>query len=75
MMIRPENIALVQDHQSLPNKIAGRIKALAFKGAITEYVVEAGSAEIKLQVQGRTQLSRGDPVLIGWRAEDCYLIP
>jgi len=75
MMIRPENITIVEDHHSFPNKIGGRIKTLAFKGSITEYVVETSWTEIKLQVQGRSQLNQGDPVLIGWKAEDCYLIP
>lgn len=75
MMVRPENIVLLQNDRDLPNRIGGRIKTLAFKGSITEYVVEAGSIEIKLQVQGRSQLNQGDPVRIGWRPEDCHLIP
>jgi spermidine/putrescine transport system ATP-binding protein len=75
MMIRPENITIVQDNRNFENIITGVIETLAFKGSTTEYVVKADSTEIKLQIQGKSQFRQGDRVSIGWRPEDCYLIP
>ena len=75
MMIRPENITIVQDHGNFENTIIGVIETLAFKGSTTEYVVKADATEIKLQIQGRSQFRQGDRVSIAWRSEDCYLIP
>jgi spermidine/putrescine transport system ATP-binding protein len=75
MMIRPENITIVQNHRNFENIITGMIETLAFKGSTTEYVVKADSTEIKLQIQGRSQFRQGDNVSIAWRPEDCYLIP
>jgi len=74
MMIRPENITIVKTITVFQTKSAAGSKRW-LQGSITEYVVETSWTEIKLQVQGRSQLNQGDPVLIGWKAEDCYLHP
>jgi len=75
MMIRPENIAVAREKQAYANQIDGVIKEAIFKGSITEYVVQANTTEIKLQIQGKSQFRRGENVTVGWQATDCYLIP
>jgi spermidine/putrescine transport system ATP-binding protein len=75
MMIRPENITIVQGKQAYENQIDGVIKELVFKGSITEYVVQADATEIKLQIQGKSQFSQGENVTVTWQETDCYLIP
>lgn len=75
MMIRPENITIAQGEQTYENKIDGVVKELVFKGSITEYLVQADTTEIKLQIQGKSQVNKGENVTITWQETDCYLIP
>jgi spermidine/putrescine transport system ATP-binding protein len=75
MMIRPENITIVRGKEAYENQIDGVIKELIFKGSITEYVVQANTNEIKLQIQGKSQFSQGENVTVTWQETDCYLIP
>lgn len=75
MMIRLENITIAHGEQAHANKIVGVVKELVFKGSITEYIVQADAAEIKLQIQGRSQFNKGDNMTITWQEKDCYLIP
>ncbi len=75
MMVRPEDIVMEPESTRFENKIRGIVKSSNFKGSVTEYVVETMSAEIKIQKQGRGQFKAGGNVLIGWRGDDCFLVP
>ena len=75
MMIRPENMTIVQGEQAYENKINGVINESVFKGSFTEYTVQTDSTALKLRIQGKSQYSKGENVTVTWQGTDCYLIP
>lgn len=75
MMIRPENIAIAHKQQAYENRINGIVKESVYKGAITEYIVQTDFSEIKLQIQGKSEIKPGENVTVTWKDTDCYLIP
>jgi spermidine/putrescine transport system ATP-binding protein len=75
LMIRPENIIIAQGEKECENRIDGVVTESVYKGAVTEYLVEAYDTEIKVRIQGKSRFKKGEKVTVTWRDTDCFLIP
>jgi len=60
--LRPEDILLMS--ADAPDGLPGRVRHVAYQGAVTEYIVDPDNAELPLQVQvsGPSAWRNGDPI-------------
>ena len=73
-MLRPENIRIEPGAAGgeAGTSLTGHIRETQYLGAVTEYLVEAGGAAIR--VHSRADLDIGAPVTLHFRPEDCWLV-
>ena len=73
-MLRPESIEIepAAEAEARPDALSGRIRETQYLGAVTEYLVEAAGAAIR--VHSRRDFEVGTPVTLRFRPEDCWLV-
>jgi len=78
LSLRIESISLEEEATGLANRLDGRITEAIFLGTAWEHVVSLGDGfTVKCWVpagRGRSHLSIGDEVALGWRADDMVLV-
>jgi putative spermidine/putrescine transport system ATP-binding protein/putrescine transport system ATP-binding protein len=81
LCLRPESIDLLTDRAEVRpghNRVAGEVLDVALLGAVRQVVVglQGGGRVLALQTnRGGDVLTPGRPVILGFRPEDCVLMP
>jgi putative spermidine/putrescine transport system ATP-binding protein len=78
MLVRPETIAVLEAGEPATNQLHGIVGEVVFVGSMTRYLIRLpdGTDLIVKQAAGsRFSLNVGEPVRIGWSAEDCIPLP
>jgi len=77
-VIRPEAIRFDDGRGTADTVVAGQVSSVHFGGAATIAVVDVSGISLRVKLPSRLEgppVKTGDPVRIGWRAEDCRLVP
>jgi len=81
LMIRPENIRIVRqnDDEEFENEIDGKVVDSVILGGVIRHHIDVGMDEMfvsqELNRSGRASIHPGTDVVLGWRAEDMYVLP
>jgi ABC-type Fe3+/spermidine/putrescine transport system ATPase subunit len=80
LVIRPENISVVDDHSTVENQIEAKVNREVFVGSehklLVKPIADVGT-ELMIKVHSHSAdavLDRNGIIKVGWESKDCWLI-
>lgn len=73
LLVRPESVRVREPGQG---GVEGRVKRVEFQGALTQYEVEAGGADVRVHaLSAKSRHGIGDRVELSWDDADSVFFP